>query len=36
MSNWNSGKTKMHPESFKKLFELGIPKTVLMDPSKEA
>jgi DNA-binding transcriptional regulator YiaG len=35
MSKWNTGKAKMHPVSFRKLFELGIPKSVLMDPSKE-
>lgn len=36
MSTWNTGKAIMSPVSFRKLFEMGIPKKVLIDPSKEA
>lgn len=36
MSKWNNGKAIMHPASFRKLLEMGIPKSVLYNPSKKA
>jgi DNA-binding XRE family transcriptional regulator len=36
ISNWNTGKAIMHPVSFRKLLDMGIPKSVLLNPSKEA
>lgn len=35
MVNWNTGKTPINPEAFKKLYELGIPKDVLINPTRK-
>jgi len=37
MSSWNTGKRPINPTAFKKLMALGVPKSILCDPTnKEA